>query len=149
MTTFQFAKVLHNAIIPQRNNSTDAGLDLHACIDEPIVIMPNERKIIETGIAVSMPSDCYARIAPRSGLAAKNGIDVLAGVVDCGYTNSLKVILYNNDKKEFKVSHGDRIAQLIFEKIYIPQDVKEVSYESLKESVNTSRGLNGFGSSGV
>ena len=146
---FLFAKVQPNAIIPTRNNPTDAGLDLHACIDEPITILPNERKIIETGIAVSMPSDCYARIAPRSGLAAKNGIDVLAGVVDCGYTNSLKVVLHNHDTNSFVVSHGHRIAQLIFEKIYIPQDIQETSYESLKNIVSTPRSLNGFGSSGV
>ena len=109
-----------------------------------------------TGIAVSFPNDCYARVAPRSGLAAKHAIDVLAGVVDCTYTNQIKVVLFNHGKNEFDVNVGDRIAQLIFERIYIPiaDDVKTVAYDELLTQVQSklvggTRGLAGFGSTDV
>jgi dUTP pyrophosphatase len=92
-----------------------------------------------------IPSDCYARIAPRSGLAAKNSIDVLAGVVDSGYRSDVKVILFNHHpEKELVVKTGDRIAQVIFEKIYTPPVLTEMTV--LTES---ERGERGFGSSGV
>ena len=100
--------------------------------------------MVETGISVQFPNDCYGRIAPRSGLAAKNGIDVFAGVVDSSFRGTLKVILMNNGTNDLIVKTGDRIAQLIFEKIYTPCELQVVT--SLDDS---SRGEKGFGSSGV
>lgn len=149
MFTFAFAKIATNAILPKRANPYDAGMDLSAC--ENAVVPARGKEIIDTGIAVQIPNDCYARIAPRSGLAAKNGIDVGAGVIDYGYTNRIKVILFNHTDKDFIVKEGDRIAQIIFEKIYIPQDIPEISYENLQDYAKntTNRGLNGFGSTGV
>lgn len=144
---FAFAKVTTTATIPVRAHPTDAGMDLSAC--EAALVPAHGKSIIDTGIAVSMPPDCYARVAPRSGLAAKHSIDVLAGVVDESYTNSIKVILYNHGDTDFKVQVGDRIAQLVFEKIYIPRDVPEVSYARLQELKIGDRGLAGFGSTGV
>lgn len=144
---FAFAKVSENAVLPKRQNPTDAGMDLSACVD--MVVPANGMACIDTGIAVMMPPDCYARIAPRSGLAYKNAIDVLAGVVDCGYTASIKVILINHSECEFSVKSGDRIAQLIFEKIYTPTNVPEFTYAELKAASVGNRGLQGFGSTGV
>jgi dUTP pyrophosphatase len=140
---FHFARKDERAIIPTRNTKTDAGIDLYTYIDE--TVPSHSQKIIDTGIAVSMPCDCYARVAPRSGLAAKYSIDVLAGVVDCEYTDSIKVILYNHSDKDVHFVKGDRIAQLIFERIYIPAQINIIDYSMIKP---TNRGTRGFGSSG-
>jgi len=101
--------------------------------------------MVNTGIAIQIPTDCYARVAPRSGLTLKKGVDVGAGVVDSDYRDMIRVILFNHSDTEFSIQTGDRIAQLVFERIYTPE-VQEVSYEVL---TNTERGLGGFGSTGV
>lgn len=134
----------HNAIVPKRAKEGDAGYDLSSV--EDVVIAPHSQAMVDTGLIFDIPSDCYARVAPRSGLAAKNSIDVLAGVVDSGYRSVVKVILYNHSEKEFVVKVGDRIAQVIFERIYTPSlvEVPHVSHLS-----NSERGEGGFGSSGI
>jgi dUTP pyrophosphatase len=152
MELIKFAKVCENATLPRRANVTDAGMDLSAC--ETVVLAPGQHAAIATGIAVSMPSSVYARVAPRSGLAFKYAIDVLAGVIDCGYTDQIKVILINHGKNDFTVNVGDRIAQLIFERIFIPNHdaVHEIPYEQLLQEAQqgaSSRGLGGFGSTGI
>lgn len=139
--------VHEKAIIPKRANPTDAGADLSSVVE--VTIPPHQKECIDTGIAIHFPPDCYARVAPRSGLAFKHNIDVLAGVIDYGYNDTIKVILINHSDKEFKVNIGDRIAQLIFEKIYIPNLVEVISYKDLLDDKQNSRGLNGFGSSGI
>ena len=146
---FRFAKKNPNATIPHRANQTDAGMDISSC--ESVIITPGKKHAVSTGIALLFPNDCYARIAPRSGLAYKYAIDVLAGVVDYGYTDEIKVILINHDTQDFVVNIGDRIAQIIFEKIYIPQmSIDEMPYDELcTVCSNNTRGLNGFGSSGI
>lgn len=139
-----------DAKLPVRANPLDAGADLFSV--ESVVINPGERAFIDTGISIALDEnnlhdmykdECYFRIAPRSGLAYKSGIDVLAGVVDLSYRGSVKVGLYNTGKEPLIVNVGDRIAQLIRE-ICVFDDFVEV--ESLDE---TSRGSNGFGSTGV
>jgi dUTP pyrophosphatase len=131
-----------NAKIPFRANKTDAGADL--CSIEDCKIEPLERKAVSTGIAVKIPDGYYGRIAPRSGLAYKNGIDVLAGVIDSDYTGEIKVILFNTDKEQsFEINKGDRIAQLIIE------DHFNFDFEVVEELVDTERGSGGFGSTGV
>lgn len=137
---FAFAKLTDNAILPVRHHSYDAGADLSSC--EHKIIKARSRDCVDTGLSVIMPMDCYARIAPRSGLAFKFGIDVFAGVVDCGYTGSIKVILYNSSDMDFSINPGDKIAQVIFEKIYTPQII-EISVDKIQAH---SRGANGFGS---
>ena len=92
---------------------------------------------------MSIPAGCYGRIAPRSGLAYKSGIDVMAGVIDADYRGDIGVILYNTDVKDFEFKKGDRIAQLIIEKCYTTE-WKEV--EELHSSVRLG---NGFGSTGL
>ena len=145
---FAIAKVVEHATIPVRANPFDAGLDLSSC--EEITVPARGKAIVDTGIAIQFPNDCYARIAPRSGLAAKNGLDVGAGVIDYGYTNRIKVILFNHTDVDYEVKSGDRIAQLIFEKIYIPTTITEVPYDNiLNHNFDSGRGLSGFGSTGV
>jgi len=139
-------KLLHeNAKVPLRANPEDAGADLFSV--EDCSIGPGERKIIPTGISVKLPEvvgsgGYYGRIAPRSGLAAKNGIDVLAGVIDSTYTGEIKVVLLNTGDKVFEIKSGDRIAQLIIEKHY------NFNFEVVSELPKTERGSGGFGSTG-
>ena len=130
------------AKVPMRANPSDAGADL--CSVEDFILNPLERKAISTGISLEIPEGHYGRIAPRSGLAYKNGIDVLAGVVDSSYRGEIKVILFNTDKENyFKINIGDRIAQLIIEKHF------NFEFEIVEDLSYTQRGEGGFGSTGV
>lgn len=146
---FAIAKVEEHATLPVRANPFDAGLDVSSC--EDATVPARGRAIIDTGIAIQFPHDCYARIAPRSGLAAKNGLDVGAGVIDYGYTNRIKVILFNHTDTDYQVKSGDRIAQIIFEKIYTPSPIDVVPYNEILSFAfsDTTRGMSGFGSTGV
>lgn len=129
-----------NAILPTRGSEQAAGLDLYST--ESILVGSLQREIISTGISIKVPKGFYGRIAPRSGLAAKYGIDVMAGVVDSDYRGEIKVILFNSSLEAFKIQRGDRIAQLILEQILI---VEPEEVESLDETI---RGADGFGSTG-
>lgn len=130
-----------NAKAPVRANPTDAGLDLFA-LDGGFIPFGDQRTI-NTGIALSIPDGYVARILPRSGLAAKHGIQVMAGVVDSTYRGELKVVLFNSSDLIFWYAHGDRIAQLVIQKIELWNPVV------VDELDETDRGVNGFGSSGV
>lgn len=141
MINIQFRKLHHLARTPSRANDTDAGSDLFAIEDK--VIAPLHRQLIRTGISISMPESVYGRIAPRSGLAFKHGIDVLAGVIDPGYTGEIGVVLFNTDAdREYQISSGDRIAQIIFEPFHKPLFIE------VEELHNSDRGQGGFGSTG-
>lgn len=130
-----------DAQLPERKSEGAAGIDLQSC--ESITIPERSRSLISTGLKLQFTNDCYARIAPRSGLAVK-GIDSGAGVVDSDYRGILKVLLINNTDLPYTVQKGDRIAQLIFEKIYNNKFLL-VSEEELDI---TQRGEGGFGSTG-
>lgn len=133
--------LVEGAKTPFRANKTDAGADL--CSAEDAIITPLERKAIGTGISIEIPEGYYGRIAPRSGLAYKNGIDVLAGVVDSSYRGEIKVILFNTDKENnFEIKKGERIAQLIIE------DHFNFEFDVVEELTYTERGFGGFGSTG-
>jgi dUTP pyrophosphatase len=137
-----FKKLDPKATLPSRNNVSDAGADLRSI--ENVIIPPLSRALINTGLSLEIPYGFYGRIAPRSGLAVKNGIDVLAGVVDSSYRGPLGIVLYNTDKeKEFVVNIGDRIAQIIFEQHW------NFKMEEVSDLSDTSRSNNGFGSSGI
>jgi dUTP pyrophosphatase len=134
------------ASLPRRANTLDAGYDISSCEDASIP--PLSRKLISTGIIISIPKNTYARVAPRSGLAVKNGIDVFAGVVDAGYRGEVKVLLFNSSNETFNIKIGDRIAQIILEQIITPEVVQVETLEDLNTS-SDSRGDGGFGSSGI
>jgi dUTP pyrophosphatase len=135
-----------HARLPTYGSSGAAGMDLYANFNDMLgrfcIIPPGERMLIKTGISIEIPRNTYARVAPRSGLAYKNGIDVLAGVIDEDYRGEVGVILINHGVETFTVTHGDRVAQLIIEK-YVPCFVTEVT-----EHVRTERGAGAFGSTG-
>ena len=124
----------------KRATEGSAGLDISSSVDA--TVPPGKWCAISTGISIMVPKDCYARIAPRSGLTFKYGIQVGAGVVDSDYTGEIKVILFNHGAYDFTIKTGDRIAQLIFERIFT-NELQEV-----EELVETERGAGGFGSTG-
>ena len=138
----EIKKLSENAIIPMQGTIYAAGYDLYAA--EDAVIVCGSRKLIKTNISMSIPVGYYGRIAPRSGLAYKNGIDVLAGVIDSDYRGDIGVILYNTDKNiDFSVKQGDRIAQIIFETCY------SATFSQKSMLTDTARQAGGFGSTGV
>jgi dUTP pyrophosphatase len=148
----RFQKLNQDAIIPSKGSKKAAGHDLHST--EDTVVKAKDKALIGTGLIVAVPTGSYGRVAPRSGLAWKNFIDVGAGVIDEDYRGEciyfsfnhiflVKVILFNFGEKDFEVKKGDRIAQLIIEKI-VETEVVEV--RSMEE---TERGEGGFGSTGV
>jgi dUTP pyrophosphatase len=131
-----------HAYIPRRASEGAAGYDLFA--SEDTNVPSRGQMLIATGISINVPPGLYGRVAPRSGLAVKNGIHVGAGVIDIDYRGEVKVLLFNHSETEFKVRIGDRIAQLILERHETPP-VVEVS--SLSGAM-TERGEGGFGSTG-
>lgn len=121
----------------------DAGADLKST--EDVVIPAGTWKLVGTGVKVAMPDGYVGLVHPRSGLAAKQGVTVLntPGTVDAGYRGEIKVNLYNASSQDFQVNRGDRIAQLVFQKV---ERARFVSVETLPE---TARGEAGFGSTGT
>lgn len=135
-------KLSENATIPTQGTKFAAGYDLYAAEDE--VVFCGTRKLIKTNISMAITPGYYGRIAPRSGLAYKSGIDVLAGVIDSDYRGDIGVILYNTDKNiDFVVKKGDRIAQIIFEACY------SATLNTVENLDNTLRQGGGYGSTGV
>jgi len=139
-TTLRVRKMNPNALVPTRGSSGAVGYDLYSSVDTGVAV--KNRTLIDTGIAITLPPGTYGRVAPRSGLAVKKGIQVGAGVIDPDYTGEVKVLLFNDGEGHFEIKKGDRIAQLIIERCDTPP-VEEV--DSLD---NTERGEGGFGSTG-
>jgi dUTP pyrophosphatase len=137
------AKLKEGALLPTRAHEGDAGLDLYAC--EAAHIGPGERWSVGTGIAVEIPDGHAGLVLPRSGIARENGIGLVnsPGLIDSGYRGELRVLLLNNDPAEtFRVSPGDRIAQLLLTPIAIAEPVEATAL------ADSARGDGGFGSSG-
>lgn len=136
-------KLSESAVLPVRGSTGAAGYDLTST--ESHVILPGHRAVVGTGLAIEVPPGTYGRVAPRSGLAVKSGIQVGAGVVDSDYRGEVKVVLFNQDNsKTYTVKPGYRIAQLVLEKIECPE------VEEIKDELDsTERGHGGFGSTGV
>ncbi len=107
------------------------------------VVPARGRALLKTDIAIAVPAGTYGRVAPRSGLALKAGIDTGAGVIDADYRGNVGVILFNHSDTDFAVAAGDRIAQLILEAIVTPP------VAAVDELDDTDRGADGFGSTGV
>jgi len=148
-TTTKFKVHLRHpdAVMPMRATPKDAGCDVHAVEDK--VIRAGKRGLVSTGLTLEIPDDSYVRVAPRSGLSCKKGIDIGAGVVDAGYTGIVHVLVINNGTDDFAVSKGDRIAQIIVERIYVPMwaQAEEGALEAVMAT--SARGEGGFGSTGV
>lgn len=128
------------ATLPQKGTPGAAGLDLYATTN--VVILPGKRALLPLDIAIKLPKGTYGRIAPRSGLAFRYGIQVGGGVIDEDYRGNVKVLLFNHGEEGFLVEPGDAIAQLILEKKVDPEA------EEVQELDETERGEGGFGSTG-
>jgi dUTP pyrophosphatase len=131
--------------LPSYATNQSAGMDLLAAINEDVVLSPGARKLIPTGIAMSLPIGYEAQIRPRSGLALKNGITLMnsPGTIDADYRGEVGVILVNLGQENFTVTRGMRIAQMIIAQ-YASVTIREVA--DLEE---TERGSGGFGSTGI
>jgi dUTP pyrophosphatase len=136
-----FKKLHEAAIIPKRNHATDAGLDLH-CI-EPVTIYSGQQALLPSGLAMAIPEGYVGLIWPRSGLASKNGIDTLAGVVDASYRGEIKISLINHGERPVEFKAGDRIAQILIQPVVTLKPVEVIDLDT------TERGVKGFGSSGL
>lgn len=153
----KYVKVNPKAHAPTRAHSSDAGYDLYST--EYLKIEPFERTLVSTGLIIEIPDGFYGRIAPRSGLACKKGIDVMAGVIDSGYRGEIKVLLINlnfagynitpntydamfGSTNKMEINPGDRIAQLIIEKCH------SVEWDQVNDLSLSPREDGGFGSSG-
>lgn len=140
LNVLRFKQLDERAVLPQRGSALAAGLDV--CSIENLEIGPRQRVTARTGFAVAIPPGFYGRIAPRSGLAAKNGLDVLAGVIDSDYRGEVCCLLYNTSDEAIKLAAGSKICQLIVEQIITP----DAAWAS--DLDETARGAGGFGSTG-
>lgn len=133
-------RIIADAKLPIRGSDGAAGYDLQSV--ESCVILPGKRAVVATGLSIELPPGVYGRIAPRSGLAVKHGIDVGAGVVDADYRGEVKVVLFNHDTNPYVIKPGYRIAQLVLERYETPPVVE------IFDNSDTRRGYGGFGSTG-
>ena len=136
----EFKKVDDRATLPSRGSELSAGLDLFSI--EEITIGPRQRVLAKTGLAVAIPPGHYGRVAPRSGLAMKQGLDVLSGVIDSDYRGEIGCLLYNTGDDPIQLPAQTKMCQLIIEKIELPTAIWA------DELTDTTRGSGGFGSTG-
>jgi dUTP pyrophosphatase len=140
MISLKVKRVDNNATLPIRATPGAAGYDLSS--SECITVPAYGKALVPTGLMIAVPSGTYGRIAPRSSLAWKNHIDVGAGVIDADYRGKVGVVLFNHSDVDFIIKIGDRIAQLIIQKIETPE------VEEMDNLDDTERGKGGFGSTG-
>ena len=128
--------------VPARARPDDAGLDLYAA--EAATIEPGARALVPTGIALAIPAGYAGLVLPRSGLALRQGITLLntPGLIDAGYRGEVKVLLVNHDRATATVARGDRIAQLVIQRVETAELVE------VAELPDSGRGAGGFGSTG-
>ncbi|OGB87400.1 deoxyuridine 5'-triphosphate nucleotidohydrolase [candidate division WOR-1 bacterium RIFCSPLOWO2_02_FULL_46_20] len=146
MLKVQVKKLPHGQGVPLPKYMTEhaAGMDMYAAAVEDTVIPPGGWKLIPTGISIALPDGYEAQVRPRSGLALKQGVSVLntPGTVDADYRGEVGVILMNHSKNDLIIKRGDRIAQMIINK------VERIQFEEVSELTDTKRGAGGFGHTG-
>jgi len=137
-------RLSQHAILPTRGSAGAAGYDLSSAKD--VLVPARGKALCPTDLSVALPEGTYGRVAPRSGLAWKHSISTGAGVIDADYRGNVGVILFNHGDADFHVKQGDRVAQLILERIALAE-VEEVPEGQDLDA--TARGEGGFGSTGV
>jgi dUTP pyrophosphatase len=142
MLKIKIKKIKENAVVPKYAHHGDAGVDLYST--EDYILKPGERTLVSTGIAIAIPPGHEAQVRPKSGLALKHGISIVntPGTVDCEYRGEIGVIVINLGNEDFKIEKGNKIAQMVFNKI------EEADFEEVEELDDTTRGDGGFGSTG-
>jgi len=138
LEALRFKQLDPRAVLPRRGSALAAGLDI--CSIEAVEIQPKQRVLARTGLAVAIPPGFYGRVAPRSGLAVKQGLDVLAGVIDSDYRGEVCIVLYNTGDDAIVLPAGSKICQLILEQIITPDAAWVNDLDA------TARGAGGFGS---
>ncbi len=140
----RISKDFEDVALPYYSTSGSAGMDIRAALKDDLIIQPGKVELIPTNISVETPVGYEIQIRPRSGLAANHGIGILnsPGTIDSDYRGEIKIILMNFGKEDFKISRGDRIAQLVVSKVYTAKMV-EVDVLNI-----TGRGKGGFGHTG-
>jgi dUTP pyrophosphatase len=141
-------KLEPGAFIPTRATPGSAGYDLYAYLPSgSITLKPGEHRLISSGVSIAMSNDVYGHVVARSGLALKNGIITMAGIIDSDYRNVIGVILYNkgpvSPTADLVIENGMRIAQIIFHNHIVPK------FNVLDQLDSTTRGTGGFGSTGI
>ena len=142
-TAVQIVNKSHHPL-PEYATTGSSGMDIRAFLTSPITMAPMERVLIPTGLFLALPENWEAQIRPRSGLAIKQGLTCLntPGTIDADYRGELKVILINLSNEAQLISDGDRIAQMVFQK------VEKVTLEKVETLEATQRGAGGFGHTG-
>ena len=140
MNNIRIKKLSTNAVLPVWNNDS-AGADLTSL--DTVTINVGRRHLFKTGLSLAIPTGHYGRVAPRSGLALKKGIDVMAGVIDADYRGELGVILINLGEEPVQINAGDKIAQLIIETCH------RCHFVEVDDLNDTARGVGGFGSTDI
>jgi dUTP pyrophosphatase len=147
-TTLAVVRLDRELPLPSRAHDGDAGVDLYSALD--VELAPGQRALVPTGIAVAIPHGMVGLVHPRSGLAARVGLSIVnsPGTIDAGYRGEIKVSLINLDPSEpIIVNRGDRIAQLIVQRVELPELVEVTSFDEAGLA-DTTRGDGGHGSSG-
>ena len=131
--------------LPRYMTENSAGMDIFAAVDDEETLLPGERKLIPTGIAIALPSGYEAQIRPRSGMAMEAGVTLLnsPGTIDSDYRGEVKILIINHGSEPFVVKKGDRIAQMVVNKIY------RASWNITDSLEATPRGNGGFGHTGA
>ncbi|MFD1182182.1 dUTP diphosphatase [Paenibacillus timonensis] len=131
--------------LPRKMSELASGFDLYAAVTEELTLLPGQRALVPTGIAIAMPGGLEAQIRPRSGLAYKHGITCLntPGTIDADYRGEIKVLLINLGQEPFVIRRNERIAQMVL------QIVPEVNLVQVDELSETVRGAGGFGHTGT
>jgi len=130
--------------LPGYSTALSAGMDLRANLEEAIVLKPLERRLIPTGLSIELPAGFEAQIRPRSGLALKKGISVVntPGTIDADYRGEIGIILINLSEEDFVVNHGERICQMVINK------VEMIAWHEVNTLEESERGAGGFGHTG-
>ena len=138
-------KLRDDAILPAYQTAGAAGADLHACLDEAVVLRPLERKVIPTGLAMSIPEGFEVQIRARSGMSIKHGITMVNGIgtIDADYRGELGILLINVSQEDFVIEPGMRVAQMVLARY------EKAEWDQVDELDTTERGAGGYGSSGT
>lgn len=145
LPTVKVKKLKPEAIVPQYMTAGAAGCDVSACLETALELAPLERAAVSTGLALEIPPGFEIQVRPRSGLSLKKGLTVVnaPGTIDSDYRGELKVLLINLSTEKVRIESGERIAQLVL------QRVEQAQFTVAEELTTTERGVGGFGSTGV
>jgi len=137
-------KLNEKATLPEYQTNAAAAMDVHACLDAPMILQPLERAMVPTGLAFEIPEGYEMQVRARSGLSIKHGLTMVNGIgtIDADYRGELNILVINLGQEPFEIEPDMRIAQLIVQKY------EKVSWELTEELSETTRGAGGFGSTG-